>query len=170
MNPVQPSELPDKKTFPPAGKVPDMKFTPSFKQRILGLDELRGVAILLVLFDHGIISWAGFKHLAAVGTFGVNIFFVISGYLICTILQNTRHAQAHGFFRTFYVRRIFRIWPLFLVISGLGLLTSLFDNKAAWAAIPYYLTFTMNFACERTGDAVAEGTGQSWLIPFTSPM
>ena len=131
------------------------------------MDELRGIAILLVLLDHSIISWAQWARLDFLGTLGVNIFFVISGYLICTILKNDR--KSPNFFRTFYVRRVFRIWPLFLVICSLGLLAGILLKQHVWDAVPYYLTFTMNFASDRTGEAMASGSNQSWLLPFTGP-
>jgi peptidoglycan/LPS O-acetylase OafA/YrhL len=136
------------------------KFVPSIKNRIAGLDELRGIAILLVLLSHSIFLWEPWgARFDFVGTLGVNIFFIISGYLIYTIL--TKERRSPHFFRTFYVRRIFRIWPLFLVITGFGLLAAIFLKQPVKDALPYYLTFTMNFAVER---------GAGWLLPFTSPM
>jgi peptidoglycan/LPS O-acetylase OafA/YrhL len=94
------------------------------------LDTLRGLAILLVLFFHGMapplhgeLSGAG-KFMLAVSQFGwvgVNLFFVLSGFLITGILIDTRNR--HDYFRRFYIRRALRILPAFyafLVILLLG--------------------------------------------------
>lgn len=152
------------KTNTQAGSLPQKQlpsiYVPSIKNRILGLDELRGVAILLVLLSHSLFLWqpwgARFDFL---GTLGVNIFFIISGYLIYTILKKERPSP--HFFRTFYIRRIFRIWPLFLLITGMGLVAAILWHQPVMNALPYYLTFTMNFAVDR---------GAEYLLPFTSPM
>lgn len=148
-------------------KADGSKFTPSFKHRIPGLDELRGIAILLVLFRHSILTWWTPEGDFA-GALGVNIFLIISGYLICTILQNTR--QNPNFFRAFYIRRVFRIWPLFFAITLAGVVAGLCWHRPVLHALPYYLTFTMNVAVEKTAHAASVGDLETWLIPFTSPM
>jgi peptidoglycan/LPS O-acetylase OafA/YrhL len=90
-------------------------------ERIPTLDGWRGVAILMVVFDH----WqAGFFYgrrfhnwpWLITGWHGVAIFFVLSGYLITTRLFDEDSLQH------FYIRRIFRLWPiawLYLAILGL---------------------------------------------------
>jgi peptidoglycan/LPS O-acetylase OafA/YrhL len=94
------------------------------------LDALRGLAILLVLFFHGIapplraeLSGAGkfIFELSQFGWVGVNLFFVLSGFLITGILIDTRNRP--DYFRRFYIRRALRILPAFyacLVILLLG--------------------------------------------------
>jgi len=95
------------------------------------LDSVRGLAILLVLFFHGMasplnaeLSNSG-KFILAVsqyGWVGVNLFFVLSGFLITGILIDSRHRQSY--FRRFYIRRSLRILPafyatvLFLLVGG----------------------------------------------------
>ena len=78
------------------------------------LDGLRGIAILLVVIYHnfGFISQSNF------GWLGVDLFFVLSGFLITDILLRT--IGKPGFLREFYMRRVLRIFPLYylsLVIS-----------------------------------------------------
>ena len=86
------------------------------------LDGLRGVAILMVLIGHfyrkSFISEAYpgtvtniVGRIVAMNGYGVELFFVLSGFLITGILLDTR--QEEGFFRKFYMRRILRIFPLY---------------------------------------------------------
>ena len=76
--------------------------------RIAALDGWRGVAILLVLVDHAQGFFLGHidSALAATGQHGVNVFFVLSGFLITSKLLESRVTL-----RQFYIRRFFRILP-----------------------------------------------------------
>ena len=85
---------------------------------IAELDGLRGIAILLVMVhrfwprsDAGLAA-----DLAGSGWIGVDLFFVISGFLITGILLETRGEE--GYFRNFYVRRVLRIFPLYYLFVG----------------------------------------------------
>ena len=79
------------------------------------IDGLRAIAVLAVLIYHAGFHWQGAKLLAG-GYLGVDIFFVISGYLICGILIRELHAEQFSF-AAFYARRARRILPaLFLVM------------------------------------------------------
>ncbi len=88
------------------------------------LDSLRGVAILLVLFFHGfgfLFFTAPLPRLAhmfvvatAGGWMGVNLFFVLSGFLITGILIDSRSKPQY--YRTFYVRRALRILPAYYAL------------------------------------------------------
>lgn len=78
-------------------------------QRIRELDGLRAIAILLVLGCH-YQGFASLLHgLPQFGWFGVDIFFVLSGYLITTILLGLRDQPKP--YKTFYARRSIRIFP-----------------------------------------------------------
>ena len=77
------------------------------QQRIPQLDAVRGVAILVVMLHNS----GAFPRLFAQGWMGVDLFFVLSGFLITGILLDTK--QSDGYFRNFYVRRCLRIWPLY---------------------------------------------------------
>lgn len=76
------------------------------------IDGLRGIAVLAVVFYH-----AGFTRLFGGGFVGVDIFFVISGYLITGIIY--REFQNRAFrFATFYERRVRRIVPAFAAMAA----------------------------------------------------
>jgi peptidoglycan/LPS O-acetylase OafA/YrhL len=97
----------------------DLRSKYQLPRSIPQLDRLRGLAILLVLLNHS-------DHIAprildgffAQGWIGVDIFFVISGFLITGILWDSRGNERY--FRRFYARRILRIWPVYLLILFLA--------------------------------------------------
>src|SRR6476620_11499457 len=76
-----------------------------------GLDALRGIAVLNVIFSHFYINNAKWEW----GWMGVDLFFVISGFLITLILLRTDKTTL-TFFRNFYARRVLRIFPLCLAL------------------------------------------------------
>jgi len=89
-------------------------------RRIPELDGLRGLAILLVILDHYIASASNARlglwphralSLFTVGWSGVDLFFVLSGFLIGGILLDARDSPTY--FRTFYLRRVCRILPVY---------------------------------------------------------
>ncbi|HVG42973.1 MAG TPA: acyltransferase [Chitinophagaceae bacterium] len=80
------------------------------------LDGLRGLAILLVVVYHNF----GFINYFFFGWLGVDLFFVLSGFLITDILLKTR--EQPNFIRHFYTRRLLRIFPLYYLALILFLL------------------------------------------------
>jgi len=102
------------------------------------LDGIRGIAILLVLIGHG---WH--RHLTLLAVSGVDLFFVLSGFLITRILIGS-FDKPH-YFRNFYIRRILRIWPLYFAILAITYLTPLFlfsrAEFPAWRFILYIQNF-----------------------------
>ena len=76
-------------------------------QRIPQLDAVRGIAVLVVMLHNS----GAFPRLFAHGWMGVDLFFVLSGFLISGILLDTK--QSESYFNNFYIRRCLRIWPLY---------------------------------------------------------
>src|SRR5665213_2199007 len=90
-----------------------------------GLDYLRGIAVAAVVFYHGF-YWSTpanfhnyfarvFVKATVFGWLGVNLFFVISGFLITGILMDTKHQPEY--FKSFYTRRVLRILPAYLLMN-----------------------------------------------------
>jgi peptidoglycan/LPS O-acetylase OafA/YrhL len=78
-------------------------------RHVPSLDGVRGIAVLLVLAFH---AWP--SQWTAFGWMGVDLFFVLSGFLITGILADGRETVHRA--RTFYVRRILRIMPLYYAV------------------------------------------------------
>jgi len=77
------------------------------KQYYPALDGLRGLAILLVILYHNF----NFVNHFFFAWLGVDLFFVLSGYLITTILLNSINSD--DYLRNFYTRRVLRVFPLY---------------------------------------------------------
>jgi peptidoglycan/LPS O-acetylase OafA/YrhL len=123
--------------------------------RRLDLDGLRGVAIAFILIEH-FASGAGFYPLpgsAVLARFlhslwsGVDIFFVLSGFLIGGIILDNGHCS--NFYKVFYSRRALRIWPVaFFTIAFAYLVIPLLNLTYLWYAQtpPYaYVLLINNF-------------------------
>jgi peptidoglycan/LPS O-acetylase OafA/YrhL len=81
----------------------------------LELDGLRAIAIALVLMLHSTpLHESPFASVIGLGWMGVDLFFVLSGFLITGILLDAKGAPAY--YRTFYARRILRIWPVYFLL------------------------------------------------------
>src|ERR1035441_5584602 len=81
-------------------------------KRIRQLDVVRGIAVFMVLIHNtDIYPSLHLGLIASDGWMGVDLFFVLSGFLITGILVDSKRSPA--FFRNFYARRCLRIWPLY---------------------------------------------------------
>src|ERR1700677_2859176 len=89
--------------------------------RIRGFDGLRAIAFLLVFVSHKVY----FAHATCVGDIGVWLFFVLSGFLITTILARSRCeieegcSSIYGSLWRFYLRRVARIFPTYYLLLAL---------------------------------------------------
>ncbi len=115
------------------------------------LDGIRGLAVLLVLCHHALqeiparsaLDSAVF-NLAGTLWFGVDFFFVLSGFLITGILLRNR--KKPNYFRSFYARRILRIFPLyFCLLPGILLLAKHYSGSTHWPVdTPYDFLYLSN--------------------------
>src|SRR5688500_749277 len=80
--------------------------------RIRQLDAVRGIAILVVILHNEASKYlpAGWAPILANGWMGVDLFFVLSGFLITGILLDSKGPHV---IKDFYIRRCLRIWPLY---------------------------------------------------------
>jgi peptidoglycan/LPS O-acetylase OafA/YrhL len=106
------------------------------------LDGLRAVSILLVITAHATDPLFTGLH----GAVGVTIFFVISGYLITTLLLREEERTGRARIRAFYIRRAFRILPLYYLtlaayIVLIGILHLQAGASSVWRSLPWYLTY-----------------------------
>jgi peptidoglycan/LPS O-acetylase OafA/YrhL len=128
------------------------------RPRMPELDTIRGIAVLLVVFFHGfgfrygLHGLSGFPKLFVAATLpgwmGVNLFFVLSGFLITGILLDTKTRA--DYYRRFYVRRALRILPLYyavLLLLAVLTRTGLVNRHASWA----YLTLSFFYLSNVTG-------------------
>ncbi|MFN9112118.1 MAG: acyltransferase family protein, partial [Bacteroidota bacterium] len=105
------------------------------------MDGLRAVAVLIVLFAH---AGAPFPKSGGVG---VDIFFVISGFLITGILAREMHLTGQISFRRFYIRRALRLGPcLVLTCAFVAAIFWLSDEPVPTRQIGFAMTYTANWA------------------------
>jgi peptidoglycan/LPS O-acetylase OafA/YrhL len=118
------------------------------------LDILRFVAFALVFLFHTASSIRGnmanngdiqlfIKNVAMAGSYGVDIFFLLSSYLITSLLLREFDINGTIQFKSFYARRILRIWPLYFFFITLTLILSRFTSVQfpEQAIIPMFLFY-----------------------------
>lgn len=145
----------------------DSTDAPANVSRIPELDGLRGIAIALVLAHHLFYSAPG----APLGWSGVDLFFVLSGFLIGGILLDARGSP--NYFNAFYVRRVFRILPIYyawigtyllvMAIAGRFLQTHLPGGQGgweSWATLGAQGLFLQNFHTASYSSVV----GVTWFL------
>ena len=118
------------------------------RQKIPQLDAVRGIAILVVLV-HNLngFSSAPLSLITKHGWMGVDLFFVLSGFLITGILLDSKSSE--HYFRNFYARRCLRIWPLYYCVLVLMFVivpllrpqdaSELFQRSSPWWSYPFFL-------------------------------
>jgi peptidoglycan/LPS O-acetylase OafA/YrhL len=153
--------------------------TPESK-RIPELDGIRGLAILHVLLYHYVAvaipedAGAGLGTLRQIlsnGWSGVDLFFVLSGFLIAGILIDNRHAS--NYFKVFYFRRVNRIFPLYYFFLSLFILLQWFGPQLGWLSknlftnpfpIAPYFIHLQNFSMALKGTFGNEFLAMTWSL------
>jgi peptidoglycan/LPS O-acetylase OafA/YrhL len=138
--------------------------TDSTETKLFGLDHLRALAIILVFFFHYQVA---FKHPAwteTIGSFGwvgVDLFFVLSGYLIAAQLFNKVSEGKKISLKEFYIKRFFRIIPAYLLVVAVYFSLPSFREKEALPPLWRFLTFTQNFGLDPKTSALFRMHGRS---------
>jgi len=146
---------------PASGTVPSSFYRPE-------LDVLRFFAFFAVFVQHavphtadaykthgasaGLAAWI--LSIPVGGAYGVDLFFVLSAYLITELLQREFASEGRLDVRAFYVRRILRIWPLyfsFLIVSVVVSLFRVFDDHFGVAYLLAYIFLAGNWICVLRG-------------------
>jgi peptidoglycan/LPS O-acetylase OafA/YrhL len=119
------------------------------------LDGLRCLSIVAVVWFHA--AGGTFTGILSRGNQGVSLFFVISGFLITTILLREQSTTGDISLQRFYLRRTFRIFPLYYAMLALYVVLVIVAEKQPavaaqfWHNLPFFLTYTSN-----------------WFVPFDS--
>lgn len=113
------------------------------------LDGLRFLCISVVIWHHSP-YWGDLSRISvffARGHVGVDFFFVLSGYLITTLLLREESAKGWFNLREFYWRRALRIVPIFYFVVTLAAFVEIGLNgkTSSWAILPFYYLFLSNF-------------------------
>jgi peptidoglycan/LPS O-acetylase OafA/YrhL len=147
------------------------------KNRIPALDGIRGLALLLVVFYHVIVF--GRVHavslperliefLAIQSWIGVDLFFVLSGFLITGILLQTRDTE--HYYRNFIMRRVLRIFPLYylFIVLFFLILPVLFPWHTELQKLPplqaWYWLYIPNVRVFLQGDWYASYGEHTWSL------
>lgn len=144
--------------------------------RIGAFDGLRAVAVMLVVSGHCFDSYhsvatsvpAWFKEIFGNASFGVRLFFVLSGYLITALLMREKAQTGSISLGKFYLRRTLRIFPAFYTyISVIALITWLTPLEITPSQFLAAATYTWNYGGLWVIDGTKEGTwflGHLWTL------
>ena len=160
----------------PAGPAPeDRLYFPE-------LDGLRFVAFGLVFLFHQGVPWPELSGLVGAsasralrenGWVGVQLFFLLSGYLITTLLLREEAAFGRVDLRAFWVRRVLRIWPLYYLTVFLtfvlmpwvdGGLASSAGRWGTWRHLPWFLGFLGNWSMIAVGPVGSDAQSVLWSV------
>jgi len=121
------------------------------KSKLYGLDHLRALAIVLVFIFHYGHLFASPEWVTTIGKFGwtgVDLFFVLSGFLIASQLFAKTTAPEGISFKDFFIKRFFRIIPAYVVVVAIYFLFPVCREREALAPLWKYLTFTQNLGLD----------------------
>jgi peptidoglycan/LPS O-acetylase OafA/YrhL len=131
------------------------------------LDGWRAIAVGMVLLNHaGLPPAHHVGFVSGLGALGVDLFFAISGILICSRLLEEERVCGRISLRGFYIRRTFRIFPpAYLFLAAVAVLTIAGTLPAAWPAWASAGVFLRNYFTTFVGDTDAgRFTGHFWSL------
>jgi exopolysaccharide production protein ExoZ len=96
---------------------------PSHIKQIDGLQILRAVAVLIVSWGHAglVLVWSAHEQLPDLGVFGIDIFFVISGFILASVVLRTHQSAGPKAAWYFLERRLIRIFPIYWIFAAIGI-------------------------------------------------
>ncbi len=121
----------------------------STSPKLYGLDHLRSLAIILVFLFHyqkpmfGYPAWL--PPYGKFGWSGVDLFFVLSGFLISSQLFAQLRSGAGVSLKEFFLKRFFRIIPAYWLVLAIYFCVPAFHEREALSSLWKFLTFTQNF-------------------------
>lgn len=123
-------------------------------KKLYGLDHLRAFAIIFVfLFHYGRLfphpEWT--NTISKFGWSGVDLFFVLSGYLIASQLFQKITQYKEISLKEFFIKRFFRIIPAYLVVVAVYFCFPLVRERESLTPLWKYLTFTQNIGLDCYG-------------------
>jgi peptidoglycan/LPS O-acetylase OafA/YrhL len=116
--------------------------------RLNGLDTLRAFAIIIVLLYHYMVVVSKentFGYATQIGWMGVDLFFVLSGYLIGNQVLSAITQRENFSLKVFYIRRLLRTLPNYYVVLSMYYIFPIALSGLTTASIWNFLTFTQNF-------------------------
>ncbi len=149
---------------------------------IIELDGLRGFAVLIVMFYHfmhvpmnSVNSFdRSFENFFLCGWIGVDLFFVLSGFLITRILIHTKYDR--NYFKSFYYKRTLRIFPLYylyLILCFFVIIPFTYPNATAFEqekirvaqdAQAWFFFYVSNIKQAMLGFFLGSGLGHLWTL------
>jgi peptidoglycan/LPS O-acetylase OafA/YrhL len=145
-------------------------------QQVTGLNSLRGIAVTAVLFSHvvtinpdlrKVTPWPWLNQSFSRGFFGVDLFFVLSGFLITSLLFRDGDMSIKTMLRSFYIRRVLRIFPALYTLLAASLLVALWEGfplsyqwNSTWSALLFISNWTLQSFFLRTQDDI----GHLWSL------
>lgn len=114
------------------------------------LDSIRAIAVILVIIEHWIPKMSLHQRIPY-GEVGVDVFFVLSGFLISRILLENKYTVESGLrtksyvLKSFYIRRTLRIFPIYYIAIFAALIFAAYTKTRIQIAFPWYVTYTSNW-------------------------
>jgi peptidoglycan/LPS O-acetylase OafA/YrhL len=147
--------------------------------QVTGLNSIRGIAVIATIFSHfhtvistdpqfrKVTPWAWVNQAFSRGFLGVDVFFVLSGFLITSLLLKDGDINVTSMLRGFYLRRVLRILPALYTLLAASLLIALWEGfplsyqwNSTWSALLFISNWTFRSFFLRTQDDL----GHLWSL------
>ena len=146
---------------------------------VVGLDGIRGVAVLLVFISHfhwilspdpfltKVTPWHFINRTFEAGFMGVDIFFVLSGFLITSLLMKDRSTNQKNLFKRFYRRRALRLLPALYALLIADFFVSRWENfpgDIQWRTTWHAILFLNNWNIVNNFGEAQNDLGHLWSL------